>query len=130
VRALLVLLIVLAGAGGYLIALGTRGTDTKTMTTTRTVTRTVVEQDVGVPDAVERRRAQIIRAAGAKDYAGLARLADPGFKYTFGGAVPGGPAAFWRQAEQRGEQPLEALVAVLALPYTLSPRPTSHAGRT
>ena len=34
--------------------------------------------------------------------------------------MSGGPAAYWRKAEQQGQQPLEALAAVLKLPYTLS----------
>jgi hypothetical protein len=113
------LLIVLGGVGGYLLANRATDPETTTVTATRAVTRTVVGKDVGVPTAVERKRAQILQAAEAKDYDGLARLTDPTFKYTFGGDVPGGPA-FWRQAEQRGEQPLEALAAVLELPYTLS----------
>jgi hypothetical protein len=115
-----VLLLVLGGAVGFIISDRTKGTETATVTVTRTETRTAAEGDIGVPSAVETKRAEILRAAEAKDYDGLARLADPTFKYTFGSAVPGGPAAFWRKAEQQGQQPLEALAAVLKLPYTLS----------
>lgn len=90
------------------------------MTRTRTQTRTVAAADVAVPRAVELKRAAMLRAAEAKDYDGLAKLADSTFKYTFGSPVPGGPAAYWQQAEQQGRQPLEALAAILQLPYTLS----------
>jgi hypothetical protein len=75
------------------------------------------------PDAVERKRAAILAAAQVSDYDGLAELADPNqFEYTFGGAVSGGPAAYWRQAEEAGETPTpaKALAAILGMPYTLS----------
>jgi hypothetical protein len=42
-----------------------------------------------------------------------------GFEYTFGGPVPGGPTVYWRRLEASAEEdPLDSLVAVLALPYT------------
>jgi hypothetical protein len=75
------------------------------------------------PDAVVRKRAAILAAAQVSDYDGLAELTDPGeFEYTFGGAVSGGPAAYWRQAEEAGETPTpaKALAAILGMPYTLS----------
>ena len=75
------------------------------------------------PDVVLRKRAAILAAAQARDYDALAQLSDPrGFEYSFGGEVEGGPAAYWRQAEARGEDPTpaEALVAILRMPYTLS----------
>jgi hypothetical protein len=119
-----VLLLALGGAVGFIISDRTADKETATVTVTRTETvtetSTGAEGDIGVPAAVETKRAEILRAAEAKDYDGLARLADTTFKYTFGSAVPGGPAAFWRKAEQQGQQPLEALAAVLKLPYTLS----------
>jgi hypothetical protein len=75
------------------------------------------------PDAVLRKRAAILAAAQARDYDALAQLSDPRrFEYSFGGEVEGGPAAHWRQAEARGEDPTpaEALAAILRMPYTLS----------
>ncbi len=75
------------------------------------------------PDIVLRKRAAMLAAAQAADYDALAQLADPGgFEYTFGGPVQGGPAAYWRQAEARGEEPTpaNALAAILRMPYTLS----------
>ena len=84
------------------------------------MTLTVSEEDVGLPPAVEERRAEILRAAEARDHETLARLTASGFTYTFGAPVAGGPAAYWRQAEQRGARPLAALAAILKLPYTLS----------
>ncbi len=74
----------------------------------------------GLPDAVRAKRDEILRAAESGDADAVAALADPaGFEYTFGGPVPGGPAAYWRQIEEE-EQPLEALTQILRMPYTLS----------
>jgi hypothetical protein len=75
------------------------------------------------PDIVLRKRAAMLAAAQAADYDALAELVDPGgFEYSFGGQVEGGPAAYWRQAEARGEEPTPAvaLAAILRMPYTLS----------
>lgn len=75
------------------------------------------------PDAVLRKRAAILAAAEAGDYDALAELTDPNaFEYTFGGPVRDGPAAYWLQAEQTGEDPTpaDALAAILRMPYTLS----------
>jgi hypothetical protein len=75
------------------------------------------------PDVVLRKRAAILAAAQARDYDALAELSDPAqFRYTFGEAVEGGPAAYWRRAEAEGEDPTpaEALAAILRMPYTLS----------
>jgi hypothetical protein len=110
-------LLVLAVVGGFFLA---DATDDPASTVT--VTRTVQAEgaDVGLPAPVEGKRAAMLRAARAKDYEGLALLADPTFRYTFGSPVSDGPAAFWREAAQRGEDPLGALAAVLELPYTLS----------
>ena len=59
--------------------------------------------------------------AGAGMVHAVAALADPGgFEYTFGGPFPGGPAAFWRQEAESGQDPLEALATILQLPYTLA----------
>lgn len=117
---LVILLVALGAAAGFIVADRTRDAETTTVTVTRTETRPVATGDVGVPGAVERKRAAMLRAAQAKDYEALAKLADPTFKYTFGSPFSGGPAAYWRQAEQQGQQPLEALAAILELPYTLS----------
>jgi hypothetical protein len=74
-----------------------------------------------LPDAVEEKRIAIAQAAAIRDYAALARLLPVvgGFEYTFGGAVEGGPTAYWRRLEATtDETPLDTLVAVLTLPYT------------
>jgi hypothetical protein len=73
-----------------------------------------------LPDPVERTRIAIAEAAAARNYDALAQLIpEDGFEYTFGGPVPGGPAAYWRRLEASTEEaPLDTLVAVLALPYT------------
>lgn len=89
------------------------------MTETETVTRTETVA-IGVPEAVEVKRAAIVEAARSGDEDAVAALAGAGFRYSFGGPVEGGPAAYWRQSEAAGERPLEILAAILELPYTLS----------
>jgi hypothetical protein len=100
-----------------------------TMQFTTPVTRPVdgaaiPRPQVGLPEPVARKRAEIWAAARRGDYAAVAALASAdGFEYTFGGAVEGGPAAYWRRLEQTTrERPLETLVAILELPYTRDPR--------
>jgi hypothetical protein len=74
-----------------------------------------------LPGALEEKRAAILEAAQAGDFDAVAALADPDrFSYSFGGPFPGGPAAFWRQEAERGQNPLEALAIILQLPYTLA----------
>ena len=34
--------------------------------------------------------------------------------------MPGGPAAYWRELESRGDEPLASLAKILQMPYTLS----------
>jgi hypothetical protein len=79
----------------------------------------VVSPQLGLPTPVARKRAEIWKAARGGDYEALARLVDrKGFEYTFGGAVPGGPAAYWRQIDQTtDERPIETLTAILELPF-------------
>ncbi|MEX2211671.1 MAG: hypothetical protein WD689_07925 [Gaiellaceae bacterium] len=85
------------------------------------MTVTVTEAEtVGVPEAVEAKRQAILEAARTGDEDAVAALAADPFSYSFGGAVAGGPAAYWRGLEANGEQPLEALAAILEMPYTLS----------
>ena len=77
----------------------------------------------GVPAAVEATRAALLAAAESGDYEALRPLipANGAFKYTFGGPVDGGPIAYWQELERTTEaRPLEALAAVLRMPYTLS----------
>jgi hypothetical protein len=75
----------------------------------------------GLPAVVERKRLAILAAAESGDYDAVADLADPDeFRYTFGSAVAGGPAEYWRQvASDTPDRPLETLAAILKLPYTL-----------
>jgi hypothetical protein len=79
----------------------------------------VAPPQLGLPPPVARKRAQIWKAAKSGDYEDVAQLVDPkGFEYTFGGAVPGGPAAYWRRVDQTTkERPIETLTAILELPY-------------
>jgi hypothetical protein len=84
-----------------------------------TITETVVEAGA-VPAPVEAKRLAILEAAESGDADAVAALAGEPFSYSFGGPVEGGPAAYWRELEANGERPLEALAAILRMPYTLS----------
>lgn len=118
-----VLLAALAGAAGFIV--GDRTADDRTttvaVTETRTETQTTTAGEPGVPDAVLAKRAAMLRVAEARDYDGLAELADPDqFNYSFGGDVEGGPAQYWRDNAAEGDDPLEALALILRMPYTLA----------
>lgn len=107
------------GALGY--AVGSANEETVTVTTT--VEDPVTEATAsGLPAAVEETRIALLEAAQAGDYEALADLAaPPGFRYTFGGPVEGGPAAYWRELERTGNaQPASTLAMILELPYVLS----------
>lgn len=117
------LLLVLAAGAGFVAGDRTQEPETTTVTDVRTQsqTRTETVRDTAVPAPVLEKRAQILAAAGERDYDAVARLADPdGFEYTFGGPVAGGPAQYWRDRATEGEDPLAALERILRLPYTLS----------
>jgi hypothetical protein len=116
----LLLLAVAAGAG-FIAGDRTQEPETTTVTQMRTQTRVETQRDTALPAAVLEKREQVLRAAEDRDYDALARLVDPdGFEYTFGGPVPGGPAQYWRERAQEGDDPLAALERILRLPYTLS----------
>ena len=122
VRALALAALALLGgiAGG---ALGYAfGAGEETVTVTTTVEDSLTEATAsGLPAAVEETRLALLEAAEAGDHGALAALAAPGFRYTFGGPVEGGPAAYWRELEETAdERPLEALATILRLPYVLS----------
>ena len=70
----------------------------------------------GLPTGVAEMRRAIAEAAVACDYEALEGLAlsENTFTYSFGNGEE--PAAFWRDAEGRGEEPLALLVRLLALP--------------
>jgi hypothetical protein len=114
-----VLLVVAGGAGGYLLA-DDGDSDEPAPTAVTVAEGRVLPHQRELPDPVEQTRIAIARAAAARDFDALARLIpEGGFEYTFGGAVPGGPTAYWRRLEATtDESPLDTLVAVLALPYT------------
>jgi hypothetical protein len=117
------LLLLIAAGAGFIAGDRTQEAETTTVTVrqTRTASRTTTLRDTAVPAAVLEKREQVLQAAGDRDYEALARLADPdGFEYTFGGPVPGGPAQYWRERAQEGEDPLAALERILRLPYTVS----------
>lgn len=79
-----------------------------------------------LPEAVSDTRMAIIQAARACDYDKLAELAlagDSQFTYSFGGGDR--PAAFWREAEAAGGEPLRMLVELLD-----GPAATRQAGGT
>ena len=76
----------------------------------------------GLPAAAEETRARLLEVAETGDYEALRELIpDSGFKYTFGDSVAGGPIAYWHELERPTDQrPIEALTAVLQLPYVLA----------
>lgn len=74
-----------------------------------------------LPEPVVELRQDIDAAAGACDYERLEALAlagDGAFTASFGGA--GAPAAFWRQEEAAGREPLRMLRLVLRLQHAAS----------
>jgi hypothetical protein len=107
---------------GWLLASGTEETETVVQTETVTRTTTVEAAEPGLPEAVAETRDALLEAAADRDYDALGRLVPTtGFEYTFGGPVPGGPVAYWRELERTSNQrPLERLEQVLRMPYTLS----------
>jgi hypothetical protein len=75
----------------------------------------------GLPAAVEQTHAELLAAAESRDYEALAELIpSTSFEYTFGGPVAGGAVAYWQELEETDERPLEALAAILTMPYVLS----------
>lgn len=106
------------GALGYAVGAGTEDTVTVTTTVEETLTDATAS---GLPAAVEETRLALLEAAQASDYEALADLAAPGFRYTFGGPVEGGPAAYWQELERSGQgRPAETLAQILELPHVLS----------
>jgi hypothetical protein len=105
---------------------GERSSTAETAIVTVTQTRTETLSAEGgdpMPAAINAKRIEILRAARARDWEALQKIIDRSrgeFSYTFGDPVSGGPIAYWKQLEQKGEKPLETLEAVLGLPYTLS----------
>jgi hypothetical protein len=121
--AAVVLLAALAAALGLLAGdrVASEETTTVSVTTVQTETVTATARDSGVPARVLQKRVDMLRAAEARDYDALAELADPKeFSYSFGVAVPGGPAQYWRELAAEGNDPLEALALILRMPYTLA----------
>jgi hypothetical protein len=78
--------------------------------------------DTTLPAAVEETRVALLEAAENGDFESVAQLIpDSGFEYTFGGPIDGGPVAYWQELERTtGEPPLDALAAILKMPYVLS----------
>jgi hypothetical protein len=111
VRALVVALIALVAlAGGIVLGYGLDSEDAP------------ATADTAVPAAVEQTRLALLEAAESGDYEALRDLVpSDGFEYTFGGPVEGGPIAYWQELERTtDERPLEALAAILKMPYVLS----------
>lgn len=79
-----------------------------------------LEQGVDLPDPVSGTRADILEAAQAGDLDALAAIAlegDSDFSYSFGGAVQGGPAAYWSREMEQGSPVLADLVRILEMPW-------------
>lgn len=117
-----VALLGIGALAGWLVESAVEDTVTVVETSTVTRTTTVEAPERGLPDAVVKTRDALLEAAEARDYDALERLLPAGaFSYTFGGPVPGGPVAFWKDLEHTaGQRPLERLEQVLRMPYTLS----------
>ena len=80
----------------------------------------VSAQPTALPAAVESTRASLLAAAESGDYEELRPFIPARFEYTFGSPVEGGPIAYWQELERTtAERPLEALAAVLKMPYVL-----------
>ena len=80
-----------------------------------------LEAQPGLPAPVAETRRRIAAAATACDFEALARLAREGgepFTHSFGDS--GDPAAYWRQEEEAGREPLRFLVEVLRRPYRMT----------
>ena len=74
--------------------------------------------DPDLPAIVQETRADILEAALACDYDGLAEIATAGdgpFTVSFGGEDD--PAAFWRRLEAEGRPVMETLVELLGMPW-------------
>ena len=68
-----------------------------------------------LPAAVEARRAAIVAAATARDWAVLKRLIGPGeFVYSFGDA--GDPIGYWQDSLRQGTDIPRAMAAIFAMP--------------
>jgi hypothetical protein len=84
-----------------------------------TTAEATLPEVTGLPPAVEQTRVAIQEAAENRDFEALeALIPEKGFTYTFGGPVEGGPTAYWQQIEESPQKPLDALVAILEMPYT------------
>ena len=125
VLVLVLLALFAVGTAALVFGVGGRGEEASpprvvTVTTGADAAEPPPDDTVGLPDPVAETRAAILAAAEAGDYDALAALAGDEFHYSFGGPLEGGPAAYWRAAEENGERPLEALAAILRLPYALA----------
>jgi hypothetical protein len=93
-------------------------TEQATVTETRTETA-AAEGGGAVPAPVEATRAELLAAAESGDYEQLRPLVPEQFSYTFGGAVEGGPIAYWQRLEdEQGVSPIAILADLLKLPST------------
>jgi hypothetical protein len=119
-------LVALAAGVAAGLLLGRATVDETTLTETVTDTRTVTETETqpvdaaGLPEPVARTYAALLEAAESGDVEQLRSLLADGFRYSFGGPVEGGAIGYWQELERTGARPLQALAAVLRLPYTLS----------
>lgn len=123
--------------GGLMAGCGGEGTDTTAAPATQSSTTEMststtadaacsavlldleLQPQEGLPQVVTTTRERVFAAAMSCDYAQLEKLASAGpkeFSFSFGNPA-GGPAAFWREAEERGEPVMAWLANVLTMPY-------------
>src|SRR5919106_3492163 len=74
-------------------------------------------EQVRLPAPVAETRRAIAEAAAVCDYEVLEGMALSNGRFTYSFGEGKGPAAFWRDAEGRGEEPLGLLVRLLGLPH-------------
>ena len=82
----------------------------------------MLEPQAGLPVLVEAKRQAIAEAAREKSYDSLAALAsESGFRYSFGGPVEGGFAAFLESEsrQQGGDGLFDTVINVLSAPYAV-----------
>jgi len=112
------LLLIVGGAIGFGLSYFGRTTEPNGQGAPVVVTTTITP---GGTPALEKTRSALAAAAETGDYEGLRPYIGDDFSYTFGGPVEGGPIAYWQELERTtGERPLDTLVAILQMPYTLS----------
>ena len=115
-------IVVAALAAAAVAAVGARSAPAHDARCSASRLSATARSQTGLPPAVARMRARIVRAAVACDYETLERLArEKGRSFEFTYAARRSPAAYWRRLERtNSEDVLAKLVKILDLPYARS----------